>query len=499
MPARVALTLRTLCGLTPAEIGRAFLVTEPTMEKRLVRARAKIKNAGIPYRVPPPELWAERVEGVLSVLYLMFNEGYAASSGDSLLRVDVSAEAIRLTRSLPTCSRVSRESEVRGLLALMLLTDARRPARVRDGHVVPLGEQDRSLWDLDLVAEGSRLLDAEPPWGPYAVQARIALCHDVAARPADTDWAAIAELYTLLPATPVVELNRAVAVSMADGPAAALPMVEALGDDLGDYYLYAATVADLHARMGRRTEAAAALATAIEQAPDGRRAATAAGASRRAARRQRLVTRAGPVRNSGRSEKPPRTSPAASATRPTTGWNSSRNRPSSTYAAAYTTCRHWTFSSSGSTSTPFTCGAPDSWPIVVGSGAGGTSVTGLSMGASVAASPYSSNGTCVATAGSTWPALSTAPGTSWETTPTACSPFGVSEYAGALARSIRVTVSSAMACSRIGPTTDSGCPVRIATSATVAVPDVSVARTRISSGSDWSTYVMRSIVGGTDR
>ena len=267
MPARVALTLRTLCGLTPAEIGRAFLVTEPTMEKRLVRARAKIKHAGIPYRVPPPELWAERVEGVLSVLYLMFNEGYAASSGDSLLRVDVSAEAIRLTRSL--ADLIPAESEVRGLLALMLLTDARRPARVRDGRVVPLGEQDRRLWDLDLVAEGSRLLDAEPPWGPYAVQARIALCHDVAARPAETDWAAIAELYTLLPATPVIELNRAVAVSMADGPEAALPMVEALGDDLGDYYLYAATVADLHARMGRRTEAAAALATAIEQAPTG--------------------------------------------------------------------------------------------------------------------------------------------------------------------------------------------------------------------------------------
>jgi RNA polymerase sigma-70 factor, ECF subfamily len=267
MPARVALTLRTLCGLTPAEIGRAFLVTEPTMEKRLVRARAKIRHAGIPYRVPPPELWAERVQGVLSVLYLMFNEGYAASSGDSLLRVDVSAEAIRLTRSL--VGMIPGEPEVRGLLALMLLTDARRPARVRDGRVVPLGEQDRSRWDLDLVAEGSRLLDAEPPWGPYAVQARIALCHDVAPRPADTDWAAIAELYTLLPPTPVIELNRAVAVSMADGPEAALPMVEALGDDLVDYYLYAATVADLHARMGRYTEAAAALATAIEQAPTG--------------------------------------------------------------------------------------------------------------------------------------------------------------------------------------------------------------------------------------
>ena len=157
MPARMALTLRTLCGLTAAEIARAFLVTEPTMEKRLVRARAKIKHAGIPYRVPPPELWAERVEGVLGVLYLMFNEGYAASSGESVLRVDVSAEAIRLTRSL--VDLLPREDEVRSLLALMLLTDARRPARVRDGRVVPLAEQDRSRWDRAAVVEGAALLE----------------------------------------------------------------------------------------------------------------------------------------------------------------------------------------------------------------------------------------------------------------------------------------------------------------------------------------------------
>jgi RNA polymerase sigma-70 factor (ECF subfamily) len=267
MPARVALTLRTLGGLTPAEIGRAFLVTESTMEKRLVRARAKIKNAGIPYRVPPPELWSERVEGVLAVLYLMFNEGYAASSGEALLRVDVSAEAIRLTRSL--VDLLPGEPEVRGLLALMLLTDARRPARVRDGHVVPLAEQDRSRWDLDLVTEGARLLDAEQPWGAYAVQARIALCHDVAVRPEHTDWAAIAELYIRLPATPITELNRAVAVSMALGPDAALPLVESLADDLADYYLYAATLADLYARLGRSDDAADALGTAIDQAPTG--------------------------------------------------------------------------------------------------------------------------------------------------------------------------------------------------------------------------------------
>jgi RNA polymerase sigma-70 factor, ECF subfamily len=267
MPARVALSLRTLCGLTPAEIGRAYLVTEPTMEKRLVRARAKIKNAGVPYRVPPPDLWAARLEGVLAVLYLMFNEGYAASSGEALLRVDVSGEAIRLTRSLGDL--LPGEPEVRGLLALMLLSDARRPARVRDGHVVPLGEQDRSLWDLHLVTEGARLLDGDPPWGPYAVQARIALCHAAAPRPEDTDWDAIAELYTLLPATPVIELNRAVAVSMSRGPAVALPLVEALADDLADYYLYAATLADLYARLGRHADAADALSTAIEQAPTG--------------------------------------------------------------------------------------------------------------------------------------------------------------------------------------------------------------------------------------
>jgi RNA polymerase sigma-70 factor, ECF subfamily len=267
MPARVALTLRTLCGLTSAEIARAFLVTEPTMDKRLVRARAKIKNAGIPYRVPPPDLWNDRVEGVLAVLYLLFNEGYAASSGEALLRVDVSAEAIRLTRALTDL--LPGEDEVRALLALMLLTDARRPARVRDGRVVPLAEQDRSRWDRAAVAEGASLLDREPPWGPYAVQARIALCHDAAARSEDTDWATIAELYTLLPATAVVELNRAVAVSMAHGPEAALPLVEPLAEPLADYYLYAATLAELYARLGRIDEAADSLERAIELAPTG--------------------------------------------------------------------------------------------------------------------------------------------------------------------------------------------------------------------------------------
>jgi RNA polymerase sigma-70 factor (ECF subfamily) len=284
-PARIALTLRTLCGLTPAEIARAFLVTEQTMDKRLVRARAKIKHAGIPYRVPPPELWAERVEGVLGVLYLMFNEGYAASAGDSVLRVDVSAEAIRLTRAL--VDLLPGEDEVRALLALMLLTDARRPARVRDGRVVPLAEQDRSRWDRAAITEGASLLEGrDPPWGPYAVQARISLCHDAAVTADDTDWAAIGRLYTLLPPTPVTELNRAVAVSMTHGPAAALAMVEALADDLSGYYLHAATLADLYARLGRTDDAAAALALAIEQAPTG--------AERRLLRERREALLTGP-------------------------------------------------------------------------------------------------------------------------------------------------------------------------------------------------------------
>ncbi len=267
MPARMALTLRTLCGLTAAEIARAFLVTEPAMEKRLVRARAKIKHAGIPYRVPPPELWAERVDGVLGVLYLMFNEGYAASSGESVLRVDVSAEAIRLTRAL--VDLLPGEDEVRALLALMLLTDARRPARVRDGRVVPLTEQDRRLWDRAAIAEGAALAEGPEPWGPYAVQARISLCHDLATRPEDTDWAAIGRLYTLLPPTPVTELNRAVAVSKTHGPAAALAMVEELSDDLAGYYLHAATKADLEARLGRYEDAAISLQVAIDLAPTG--------------------------------------------------------------------------------------------------------------------------------------------------------------------------------------------------------------------------------------
>ncbi|HET7173194.1 MAG TPA: sigma-70 family RNA polymerase sigma factor [Nocardioidaceae bacterium] len=266
MPARIALTLRTLCGLTSAEIARAFLVTEPTMEKRLVRARAKIRNAGIPYRVPPPELLPERLSGVLAVLYLLFNEGYAPSSGDSVVRVDVTLESIRLTRMLREL--MPDEDEVVGLLALMLLTDARRPARVRDGQVVLLGEQDRSRWSTAAIDEGAALLSGlTDAVGPYQVQARVALIHDRASSSEDTDWAAIANLYRLLPSTPITELNRAVAVAMVDGPRAGLDLIEPLAADLAAYYLYFATRADFEARLGLAEAAGADLDRAIELAP----------------------------------------------------------------------------------------------------------------------------------------------------------------------------------------------------------------------------------------
>ncbi|TWP37731.1 RNA polymerase subunit sigma-24 [Leekyejoonella antrihumi] len=283
MPARVALTLRTLCGLTSAEIGRAFLVTGPTMEKRLVRARAKVRDGRIPYRVPPPQLLPERLNGVLAVLYLMFNEGYAASSGDSLVRTDITAEAVRLARLL---HRLLPDDEVTGLLALMLLTDARRAARMRDGEVVRLAEQDRTRWDRAQITEGATLLaglDGRPV-GAYQAQARIALEHDSAATPEATDWAGVAALYGLLPATPVTQLNQAVAISMVDGPAAALAHIEPLTDSLSGYHLYPATRADFLARLGRVQEAITALDQAIALAPTG-------------PERRLLVRRRGELRN----------------------------------------------------------------------------------------------------------------------------------------------------------------------------------------------------------
>ncbi len=263
LEARVALTLRTLAGLTTAEIARAFLVPEATMAKRLTRAKGKIRDAAIPYRVPPAHLLPERTVGVLAVLYLLFNEGYAASAGDDLLRPDLSSEAIRLCRLLS--GLMPDEPEAAGLLALMLLQDARAAARLdEDGDLVSLEEQDRSRWNPAEIAEGISLLGAalrRQKAGPYQLQAAIAACHAEAARPGDTDWAQIALLYgelrRLVPSA-VVELNRAVAVAMADGPQAGLALVDELAGSgqLDGYYLLPATRADLLRRMDKRDAAA---------------------------------------------------------------------------------------------------------------------------------------------------------------------------------------------------------------------------------------------------
>jgi RNA polymerase sigma-70 factor, ECF subfamily len=263
LEARVALTLRTLAGLTTAEIARAFLVPEPTMAKRLVRAKHKIRDAGIPYRVPPAHLLSERTAGVLAVLYLLFNEGYAASAGADLIRQSLCAEAIRLGRAL--AQLMPDEPEALGLLALMLLHDARRSTRVDEaGDLVTLEDQDRGRWDRPEIEEGAAVLEAalrRGPPGPYLLQAAIAACHATAAEAADTDWAQIAELYGELARvvpSPVIELNRAVAVAMADGPAAGLELVAAIeaSGTLDGYYLVPATRADLLRRLGRWAEAA---------------------------------------------------------------------------------------------------------------------------------------------------------------------------------------------------------------------------------------------------
>jgi RNA polymerase sigma-70 factor (ECF subfamily) len=267
---RVALTLRTLGGLTTPEIARAFLVPEPTLAQRLVRAKRKIRDAGIPYRVPPRELLAERVDGVLRVLYLIYNEGYTASSGDSLVRRELSAEAIRLARLVVTL--LPDEPEAEGLLALMLLHDARREARVGPaGELVLLEDQDRSRWDADRIREGQGLVEralrrGRP--GSYQLQAAIAAVHDEATLPAETDWPQIAVLYEALrrhDPSPVVELNLAVAVAMADGPATGLAMIDGLaatGALDGYPYLHAAR-ADLLRRLERWTEAAEAYRRAL--------------------------------------------------------------------------------------------------------------------------------------------------------------------------------------------------------------------------------------------
>jgi RNA polymerase sigma-70 factor (ECF subfamily) len=273
LEARVALTLRTLAGLTTAEIARAFLASEATMAKRLVRAKQKIANAGIPYRVPPAHLLPERLPGVLGVLYLLFNEGYSATAGADLIRQNLSAEAIRLGRVLDRL--MPAEPETAGLLALMLMHDARREARLdASGDLITLEEQDRGLWDAAAIGQGVSVLEAalgQGRPGPYQIQAAIAACHVTAARAADTDWAQIVQLYgqlaRFLP-TPVVELNRAVAVGMADGPQAGLNLVAGLEEagQLTGYYLLPATKADLYRRLGQAGEAAACYREALELA-----------------------------------------------------------------------------------------------------------------------------------------------------------------------------------------------------------------------------------------
>ncbi|WP_326946583.1 RNA polymerase sigma factor [Amycolatopsis sp. NBC_01307] len=274
LEAQVALTLRTLAGLTTPEIARAFLVPEPAMAQRIVRAKRKIRNARIPYRVPPAELLPERTAGVLGVLYLLFNEGYSASAGADLVRQALTAEAIRLARVV--LRLLPDAPEAGGLLALMLFHDARRATRTDDeGDLITLADQDRTRWDRALIDEGVAVLDGALALGrpgPYQLQASIAACHATASHAADTDWARIARLYELvakLNPSPVVELNRAVAVAMADGPSAGLTLVDALADggQLAGYHLLPATRADFLRRLGRAGEAAEAYRAALELAP----------------------------------------------------------------------------------------------------------------------------------------------------------------------------------------------------------------------------------------
>src|SRR5271167_1843380 len=268
--AQVALTLREVCGVTTEEIAAAFLIGAPTLAQRIVRAKAKIREAKIPYEVPSPDELAERLDSVLRVIYLVFNEGYSASSGESLTRHDLSSEAIRLARLI---AQQLPEPEVMGLLALMLLHESRRRARASaSGDLILLDEQDRALWNRERIAEGVALLERALPMrgrGPYCLQAAIAATHAEAPDAGATDWAQIVGLYDLLLETdpsPIVELNRAVAVAMRDGAQAGLALVEALlaRGDLLDYRLAHAARADLCRRLGRAAEARDSYHRALE-------------------------------------------------------------------------------------------------------------------------------------------------------------------------------------------------------------------------------------------
>ena len=267
--ARVALTLREVCGLTTEEIARAFLTATPTLAQRIVRAKAKIRDAGIPYQVPSAADLPERLDAVLRVIYLVYNEGYAASSGETLTRADLTAEAIRLTRLLV---ELLPEPETLGLLGLMLIQESRRAARANaGGDLVLLADQDRSLWDREAIAEGTGLVErafASGRVGPYTVQAAIAAVHAEATSMETTDWPQIVALYEVLlglETSPVVELNRAVAVAMRDGPAAGLVLIDALLDrgELADYHLAHSARADLLRRIGRQSDAAVAYDQAL--------------------------------------------------------------------------------------------------------------------------------------------------------------------------------------------------------------------------------------------